>query len=88
MNKHLIITIIGILLLSGIGANATSIHPENTINKTYIHQTFTQPIFIENNEFTTLTLPETNAWTHTPGNPFLPAYRTTITLPFGTKIHQ
>ena len=88
MNKHIVLSIICILLLSGIGANATTITNEQNTIDTTISQTFSQPIITEIDGYLTIELMEANTWTNTPGNPLIPAYRQTLIFPFGTKIND
>ena len=85
MRKTLPIIIVGILVLSGLGAVAL---PEiKTLNPLTIQQTFScsTPTTKETNNYLTVTIPETTNTLQHPGNPELPLISYSIDLPFGAQ---
>ena len=83
MQKRLIIFIVGILVLSGLGAIAL---PSDNIKIEMKSISFSKPIITEENEFLTVTLKEATSFLIKDGKPLLPSYIQTFTFPYGTKI--
>ena len=83
MRKIIPFLILGILVLSGLGAvNATE--EESDYEK--ISLTFTKPKINDENQYATVTVDETNSYLLETGYPILPYYTHTFTFPVGTKI--
>jgi len=85
MKKIVALVLIGIMVLSGLGAAAVSKTSETSLKKTETI-TFSNPEITTKEDYTYVTLENANAWLNTPGAPMLPASVTTFILPFGTKI--
>jgi len=83
MQKILIIFIVGILVLSGLGAIAI---PENNIKVEKRSIGFSHPILTEENDFLKINLKEANSLYIKDGKPLLPSYIYTFTFPYETKI--
>jgi len=79
------ILIVGIMVLSGLGAVAVS-STKQTVLKQQETISFSQPIIEKNNGYTLIRIPDTNSWLRTQGAPMLPAQISTFIYPFGTKI--
>lgn len=76
---------IGVLLISGLGAFGTAKTGQNLEEKTQTI-TFSQPVIQDQGQYTLVKVDTTNSWLRTVGAPMLPAMVTTYTFPFGTKI--
>jgi len=76
--------VVGIFVLSGLGAAAISNNDETEllINSVY----FSEPIIEIEEDFITIDIAETNSFIMTQGKPMLPSYVEKFTFPFGTKI--
>jgi hypothetical protein len=85
MKKIVALVLIGIMVLSGLGAAAVSKTSETSLKKTETI-TFSNPEITNKEDYTYVTLKNANAWLNTPGAPMLPASITTYIFPFGTKI--
>ncbi len=85
MKKIIPLLLIGIMVLSGLGAATVTNTSETTMNKTQTIS-FSDPEIIEKEGYAFVTMQETNTWLKTPDAPMLPAFTTTYTFPFGTKI--
>jgi len=85
MKRIVPLLLIGIMVLSGLGAAVVSKPSETMLKKT-------ETISFSNPEITTkesdafISIDNANAWLNTPGAPMLPASVTTYIFPFGTKI--
>jgi hypothetical protein len=85
MKKIIPLLLIGIMVLSGLGAAAVTKTSETTLKKT-------ETISFSNPEITTkesdafISIDNANAWLNTPGAPMLPASVTTYIFPYGTRI--
>lgn len=80
--------IVGVLLLSGLGA---AIAPSRSMNQPRMitaSEQFSSPTIQDTGAFVSLSFGNMNSWFNQPGYPMIPAYRQTITLPFGTTIQQ
>ncbi|HVQ00408.1 MAG TPA: C25 family cysteine peptidase [Candidatus Thermoplasmatota archaeon] len=88
MKKILSIIILGVLLCSGLGAAVAPLR--NTTKQPMIaySEQFSSPIIKEAGAFVALSFDHMNAWFNRPGYPLVPAYRTTITLSFGTRVED
>jgi hypothetical protein len=85
MKKIIPLLLIGIMVLSGLGA-ATVINTSETTMKKTQTISFSDPEIIEKEGYAFVTMQETNTWLKEPDAPMLPAFTTTYTFPFGTKI--
>jgi len=84
MKKTLSLFIVGILILSGIGALALD-NEKNTINiSESIH--FSEPTIKQNDIYTTINIKEADSSTMESGKPILPKHTMVYTFPFGTRI--
>ena len=84
MKKLLSITIVGILLISGLGAVAISTNEDIDFEtKTVI---FSKPKILENKDTITLEIAEANSYLIKQGKPLLPKYSEAFVYPFGTKV--
>jgi len=84
MKKFLPIMVIGILVLSGLGAVVSSTEDELESEKVSI--VFSRPIIREENEYTTIEIKETNGFLMEQNKPMLPSYTHTFVYPAGTEI--
>ena len=84
MKKILPILVVGILVISGLGAAALSGSEKEQIKKETI--SFSKPVIKEKEEFITIDLGEATSSLMEPGKPMLPKYTKVFTFPFGTKI--
>ncbi|HWR64269.1 MAG TPA: C25 family cysteine peptidase [Candidatus Thermoplasmatota archaeon] len=85
MKKIIPLLLIGIMVLSGLGAATVTNTSETTMKKTQTIS-FSNPEIIEKEGYAFVTMQETNTWLKAPDAPMLPAFTTTYTFPFGTKI--
>ncbi len=86
MKKSISIVIIGILVLSGIGAVALpAANPATTVREQQTH-TFSQLQIAETNDYTIVTLDESTSTLHRSGEPDLPVVTQVFTYPFDTII--
>jgi len=85
MKKILPIVIVSVLVLSGLGAVATS---EENYKQESLSISFSQPFLEIENEFISINVPESNSFIMETGKPLLPTYIHTFTYPFGTKIED
>jgi len=76
--------VVGILVLSGLGAVVSSTGDKPESEKTSI--AFSRPIVKEENEYTTLEIKETNGFLMEQNKPMIPSYTHTFTYPAGTEI--
>jgi len=84
MRKILSLVIVGILILSGLGAVALD-NEKNTC-KTSELMHFSEPIIKQNGQYITIDLKEATSNFIETGKPILPKYSTIYTFPFGTRI--
>lgn len=85
MKKILPIVVVGILVLSGLGAHA--IFEDNTKEMTLIESVaFSEPQVQEHDQYVTVNLNEATSYLSESGNPVLPVYVKVFTFPLGTKI--
>ncbi|ENO12466.1 Peptidase family C25 [Thermoplasmatales archaeon SCGC AB-539-C06] len=83
--KNLIpVAIIGILILSGIGASA--LHKTDDVNQKTMTVAFSQPVIKEKDQYVIVEIDGANSVSMGVNEPLLPAYVHTFTFPFGTKI--
>jgi hypothetical protein len=85
MKRLITILIIGIFVLSGLGATAIPNPIQKPIEKTETIS-FLNPEIQNNDEYTLVTIRNANAWLYKTDAPMLPASITTYIFPFGTKI--
>jgi hypothetical protein len=84
LRKIIPIVLVGILVLSGLGAVAL---PEEKSEFRSIESiSFSTPKIVEKNEFINIELSESNSITTEVGMPLLPTVSKVFTFPFGTKI--
>ena len=86
MKKIASLAIIGVLLLSGLGAVALPNIKESEQSMKCVSISFSTLETLEKDEYQLITMGNTNSWYNTPHFPMLPAYIETFTFPFGTKI--
>jgi hypothetical protein len=79
------ILIVGIMVLSGLGAAAILNTTQKSIEKTETIS-FLYPEIQNKDGYALVTIKNTNAWLYKPDTPMLPASVTTYIFPFGTKI--
>jgi hypothetical protein len=87
MKRIVPLLIIGIIVLSGLGAAAVSNISEKTLQKTETISFSTPQIEIKGG-YALVTVDDANAWLYNTGAPMLPASITTYLFPFGTKIRS
>jgi hypothetical protein len=85
MKRLITISIIGILVLSGLGATAIPNPIQKPSEKTETIS-FASPEIKNKDEYILVTIKNSNAWLYKTDAPMLPASITTYILPFGTKI--
>ncbi len=84
MRKLFPLLVVGILVLSGLGAIAgTEKNEENILSEKIV---FSQPIFSNDGNYVSLELAEANVVSWEKDKPALPIVTKTYTFPFGTKI--
>ncbi|MCK4365307.1 MAG: hypothetical protein KAW45_04600 [Thermoplasmatales archaeon] len=83
MKKFIPILIVGVLLISGLGAVAA---PKENVESERLNVIFSQPMVVSEEDFVTVTIDEANSFLMEQGKPLLPSYVHTFTYPFGTKI--
>jgi len=83
MRRTLSFLVVGILVLSGLGAVALA--NENTEKKNVL-VTFSQPVINEQNEYAVVSMDGTNSFLMRQNKPMLPSYTEEFYFPFGTKI--
>ena len=87
MKKILIMTIVGILLISSIGSIAVSDDKNNQIMKNIeMDLSFSEISITNDNQLTSLKINNANTYLLEPGKPMLPANVETYTFPIGTEI--
>lgn len=85
MKNILSVGVVGLLVLTSLGAAAFSIEdPTQTITADQVR--FQQPLISTQNEYTSLDLPESTGFLRQTGKPLLPIITKTYTFPFGTSI--
>jgi Peptidase family C25 len=87
MKKIIPLVLVGILLLSGLGAATVSTRTEPSMKKTET-LFFSEPHLVSKESSTSVALDNTEIWVNTPGAPMLPISVTTYTFPFGTTISK
>jgi hypothetical protein len=85
MKRIIPILIIGIMVLSGLGAATLTHTAQKPMEKTQTIS-FSYPEITTKDGYTLVTTQNANAWLNTPDAPMLPASVTTFIFPFGTKI--
>ena len=83
MKRILSIVVVGILVLSGLGA--VTLASGNTQQK-IVSIAFSQPAIDEQNQYATISMDGTNSLLMRQNKPLLPSYIEKFTFPFGTKI--
>ena len=83
MRKTLPFLVVGILVLSGLGAVATQY---KDFNYEYISISFNQPIIKNEEQYITVEVNEANSYLMNQDKPLIPSYQQTFKYPFGTKI--
>ncbi len=86
MRKILPLIIVGILVLSGLGA--VGIPSNEDFKYKNISVSFSNPTIKTENEYVSLNFDEANAYFMDDGKPMLPSYVHTFSFPFGTKINK
>ena len=86
MKKILSIFILGIFLLSTIGALAAPELSQFNVKNINEAMNISKPVIEDENEFVTVLLNEDNSYLLNPGKPRLPVLNKVYTLPFGSKI--
>jgi len=87
MKKIITLSIIGIMVLSGLGAAAISNPIEKPMEKTDTIS-FAHPEIQDNSGYALITIKNANAWLYKTDTPMLPSSVTTYIFPFGTKIRS
>ena len=83
MKKTLPILVVGILVLSGLGAVAIQ---NDDSNVEQLSISFSQPILKNEEQYLTVNVNEANSFLMSQGKPMLPSYEQSFKYPFGTKI--
>lgn len=83
MKKTLPILVVGILVLSGLGAVAIQ---NDDSNVEQLSISFSQPILKNEEQYITVNTNEANSFLMSQGKPMLPSYEQSFKYPFGTKI--
>ena len=83
MKKNLPFLVVGILLISGLGAVATQ---NDYINFEKTTITFSKPVIKNQGEYITIEINEANSYLMEQNKPMLPIYEKTFYYAFGTKI--
>ena len=84
MKKIIPLVIVGILVLSGLGASGTTVSEnENLISETIV---FSRPFIIEEEDFVSIELEEATSYSWETGKPTLPVFSKVYTFPLGTII--
>jgi hypothetical protein len=83
MKKLIPLCIVGIVVLSGLGAVAQSV-TEHSSEKMTLR--FSEPVIQTENHYVSVAVTETNSFIMSQGKPLLPSYTTSYTFPFGTTI--
>lgn len=87
--KHLIpFIIIGVFLVSGLGAAVVPLRSNDQPQTITLSEQFSFPVIQDTGDFVSVSFEHMNAWFNQPGCPMIPAFRQTITLPFGTTVQQ
>ena len=86
MRKMLPLLVVGVLVISGLGAVSGTEDEKKKITSEKI--VFSQPIVESKGEFVTITIDETNSNIMEQGKPMLPCYTQKFAFPFGTKIES
>ena len=76
--------VVGILVLSGLGAVALPSSEESKLEKTSV--SFSQPVIKDEKEYVSINIEEANSFIMEQGKPMLPSYVHTFSFLFGTKI--
>ena len=84
MKKLLPLIVVGIFVLSGLGAVSLPSKDDFEFEKATI--SFSQPIMRAENEYITLDIAEANSFIMNQGKPLIPSYTQQFTFPFGTTI--
>jgi hypothetical protein len=83
MKKTIVLCLVGLFIISGLGAFAQSV---GTTTHDTVTVSFSQPTLKNDNAYVSVSLAEANAWLMRQGKPMLPIYTRTFTYPFGTSI--
>jgi hypothetical protein len=84
MRKILPLLVVGIFVLSGLGAVAFSSNDETELITNSV--SFSKPMIKNEVEYVTINIAETNSFIMKQGKPLLPSYVETFAFPFGTEI--
>jgi len=87
MKKIIPIVIIGVLLISGLGAVAFPETEQKKLEKE-VTITFSELQIVEENDNSILLLDGCSSWLKKPNHPMIPAFSKTYTFPFGTKVES
>ena len=87
MKKILSILILGILVLSGLGATAFTNEKSNNEDTFEKSITFSEPEIIDEGEFVSISLEEETSCILEVGKPKIPVVTQVFNFPFGTKIN-
>jgi hypothetical protein len=88
MNKILPILVVGIFVLSGLGAVAVTEAEKEEFKHKIASVSFSQPIIETEKEYVSINIDEANTFLRNDGKPMLPTYIQTFSFPFGTKIKK
>jgi len=80
--------IVGVLLISGLGAAVAPSRSTTTKPAITFSEQFSSPTIKDTGAFIAVSFDHMNAWYNEPGCPMVPAYQKTITLPFGTSVND
>jgi len=84
LRKMLPLLVVGIFVLSGLGAVSLPSKDNFELEKTTV--SFSQPVAVEEDEFISLDIAEANSFIMKQGKPLIPSYTQEFIFPFGTKI--
>ncbi len=84
MRKTLPLMVVGILVLSGLGAVALPSNEETELKITSV--SFSEPMIEIEKDYVSINIDEANSFIMKQGKPMLPSYSDTFAFPFGTKI--
>ena len=86
MKKLIPILVVGVLVLSGLGAVAISEVNENKLIEKTEYFSLSSPVICEDGEYNSVELEDATSFLMEPGKPILPRITKTYILPFGSNI--
>ena len=88
MKKILSIMIIGILIISGLGAVALSNNNEKILKEEIKQVSISTPVIIDNDNYFTIDLNEATSYEMIPGEPEIPKVTKVYVIPFGSTVKE